>query len=250
MNTYVLIPGAWLGGWAWRDVAQALRSDGSGVYPVTLPALAERAGEASPHIDIESYVTDVVELLTTEDLNEVTLVAHSFGGAVAGGVADRIPERLARVVYVDTGPMPNGSSYLDLLAPAQQQFINDLIATRGEGWLVPMPSWEEIETELGASLEGLGDEERAVMRNRATPQPAGTWTVPLKRESSEEAARNPKILITCSFPLAQISELIDAGHPWFAELAGPEWSFAELPTGHWPMFSRPADLAGLLAHIE
>ena len=86
------------------------------------------------------------------------------------------------------------------------------------------------------------------MRSRAVAQPFGTYTQPLRLAN---AARGilPKLLITNSFPLAQVKELIASEHPWFRELAGPEWRFLELPTGHWPMFSRPDDLAALLIDI-
>lgn len=248
MSSYVLVPGAWLGGWAWEAVAARLRKVGHDIYPVTLTGLDDKAYLATPEVDLETYVSDVIGLIEEEDLNEVILVGHSFGGAVAGGVADRIPERLARVVYVDAGPLPSGSAYMDLLAPETQELVNELIQTRGEGWRIPLPSFDEIETLLGASFEGLEDQVRAAIAERATPQPAGTWTRPLHREN-EAAAAIPKTLIACSFPLAQVKEMISAGHPWFAELAGPEWSLAELPTGHWPMFSRPDDLAALLAGL-
>jgi hypothetical protein len=111
-----------------------------------------------------------------------------------------------------------------------------------------MPSWDELEGVLGASLAGLGPDERSQMRGRATAQPLRTWTQPvsLKNPAREQL---PKLLITCSFPLAQVCQMIADGHPWFAELAGPQWSFLELPTGHWPMFSEPDRLADLLLHL-
>ena len=95
---------------------------------------------------------------------------------------------------------------------------------------------------MGASLEGLGQEERARMRAGATAQPFRTWTQPLSL-GSPAREELPKLLISCSIPLAQVREMIDSGHPWFAALAGPRWSFLELPTGHWPMFSVPDRLA-------
>jgi hypothetical protein len=112
-----------------------------------------------------------------------------------------------------------------------------------------MPAWEDLEGVMGASLEGLGPDERARMRARAVAQPVRTWTQPL---SLKNPAREqlPKLLITCSLPLAQVKEMVAAGHPWFAELAGPQWSFLELPTGHWPMFSVPEPLASLLHDLR
>jgi len=111
-----------------------------------------------------------------------------------------------------------------------------------------MPSWDKLENVYGASLEGLGEQQRELMRTRAVAQPFGTYTQPLRLQNSARGAL-PKVLITNSFPLAQVRELIASEHPWFRELAGPEWRFAELPTGHWPMFSRPDDLAELLIDI-
>jgi hypothetical protein len=111
-----------------------------------------------------------------------------------------------------------------------------------------MPSWDELENVYGASLEGLDAQRRELMRSRAVAQPFGTYTQPLRLANTARKAL-PKLLITNSFPLAQVKELITSEHPWFRELAGPEWRFLDLPTGHWPMFSRPDDLAALLNDI-
>jgi pimeloyl-ACP methyl ester carboxylesterase len=249
VSTYVLVPGAWLGGWAWERVAEAMRAQGSEVVSVTLPGLGDRKAEASPGMDIEGCVTDVVHQIVGLDLDDVTLVGHSFGGAVAAGVADRIPDRLSTVVYVDSGPMPSGSSYMDLLESPQVEFIRRIVDERGDGWLIPMPSSEEFGTDFQASLEGIDEAELDRMRARATPQPLGTWTQPLVRRQTAKTAALPKVLIATSLPLELVDQLIAGGHPWFAELSEPEWSFEELPTGHWPMFSRPEDLARLLLRV-
>ncbi len=105
-----------------------------------------------------------------------------------------------------------------------------------------------VQARDAASLAGLGPDERSQLRGRAAAQPLRTWTQPvsLKNPAREQL---PKLLITCSFPLAQVRQMIADGHPWFAELAGPQWSFLELPTGHWPMFSEPDRLADLLLHL-
>jgi len=250
MSTYVLIPGAWLGGWAWDRVAEAMRAHGSEVLSVTLPGLGNRADEATPETDIEGYVTDVVAQIVGQDLDDVIMVGHSFGGAVAAGVADRIPDRLSTVVYVDSGPMPSDSSYMDLLEGPQVEFIRRIVDERGKGWLIPMPNSEEFGTDFQASLEGIDQAELNRMRTMATSQPLRTWTQPLARRQSDKTAAIPKVLIATSLPLALVDQLIASGHPWFAELSGPEWSFEELPTGHWPMFSRPEDLAWLLLAVR
>ena len=248
MTTYVLVGGAWLGGWAWQPVARRLRGRGHDVHPATLTGLGDRSHLAAPEVDLDTHVADVVNLIEYEDLHEVVLVAHSYAMFPVTGVADRVPERIALLAYLDSGPAPDGGAYLDLLPPPTRQTLERLVEETGDGWRLPMPSWEELEGTMGASLQGLGPEERARMQARATAQPFRTWTQPL---SLTNPARDQlaKLLISCSTPLAQVRELIAAGHPWFAELAGPRWSFLELPTGHWPMFSVPERLADLLDRL-
>jgi pimeloyl-ACP methyl ester carboxylesterase len=241
MTTYVLAAGAWLGGWAWQPIAHRLRAKGHDVHPVTFTGLAERSHLASPEIDLDTYITDVVNLIEFEDLHDVVLVGHSYAGLPVTAVADRVPERISLLAYLESGPVPDGTAYLDLQPPEARELVERLVEEDGDGWRLPMPSWEELEGS-GASLEGLGPTERERMRGRAVAQPVRTWTDPVSL-GNPARERLPKLLITCSFPLAQVREMIAGGHPWFAELAGPEWSFLELPTGHWPMFSEPDRLA-------
>ena len=249
MATYVLVAGAWLGGWAWDPVTRQLREQGHDVHPVTLTGLGDRSDLAGPEVDLDTYIADVVSLMEDEDLGDVILVGHSYGGHVITGVADRAPERIALLAYLDAGPSPDGAAFMDLQAPAARELLERLVDEDGEGWRIPLPSWEELEGVMGASLEGLGQDERAHMRAHATAQPLRTWTQPLslKNPAREELS---KLMITCSLPLAQVRQMIAAGHPWFAALAGPQWSFRELPTGHWPMFSVPEKLAALLADLS
>jgi pimeloyl-ACP methyl ester carboxylesterase len=246
MATFVLVPGAWLGGWAWQPVARQLRDRGHDVYPVTLTGLGDRSHLARPEVDLETHITDVVNLLETEDVRDVILVGHSYAGIVVTGVADRVPGRIAQLAYQDSGPVPDGLSYLDTQEPEVKQHALTQVERHGDGWRLPVPTWEELETVNGASLAGLGDEQRARMRSRAVPQPFATYTQPLRLENDAARAALPKLLITNSFPLEQVRQLIDGGHPWFRELAGPEWRLLELPTGHWAMFSVPDELARLL----
>lgn len=249
MTNYVLVGGAWLGGWCWRPVARRLREDGHEVYPVTLTGLGERAHLASSEVDLETHISDVVNLIEYEDLHEVVLLGHSYAGIVVTGVADRIGGRISRLVYLDSGPAPDGSSFMDMQSPEARRHIERQVAEFGDGWRLPVPSWEELENVYGASLEGVGEPQLRLMRQRATPQPTGTYSQPLRLENTTLSTGLTKVLITNSFPLAQVRELISADHPWFRDLAGPEWRLLELPTGHWPMFSRPEDLAGLLLDL-
>lgn len=245
MATFVLVPGAWLGGWVWERTAHRLRQRGHDVHPVTLTGLGERARLGGPDVNLDTHVADVVDLVRDQGLHDVVLLGHSYAGIVVTGAADRIPERLAKVVYLESGPVPDGVAYLDMEDPKAKERDERQVAETGDGWRLAMPSWEELEQVNGASLEGLGDAERAWLRDHATDHPFGTYTQPLRlRDGAAEPL--PKVLISSSFPLEQVRELIAGGHPWFAALASPEWELLELRTGHWPMASRPDDLADLL----
>ena len=248
MAVFVLVGGAWLGGWCWQPVARRLREAGHETYPVTLTGLGERSHLSNAEVNLDTHITDVVNLIVFEDLRDVVLLGHSYAGIVVTGAADRVPERIAQLVYLDSGPVPDGVSFLDTQPPEIREHTERQVAEHGNDWLIPVPSWEELENVNGASLEGLGDKKRRLMRSRAVAQPFSTYTQPLRLQKRTEGALI-KTLIASSFPLAQVREMIASGHPWFRELGGPEWQLLELPTGHWPMFSRPDDLAEVLGGL-
>ncbi|MDQ3694662.1 MAG: alpha/beta fold hydrolase [Chloroflexota bacterium] len=244
MATFVLVGGAWLGGWAWDEVTNKLRRAGHEVYPVTLTGLGERADEATPEVGLETHIADIVTVIETNDLNNVVLVGHSYGGVPVTGASDRVAERIGRVVYVDSGPIPDGLAYIEL-DPSIRDFIERKVVAEGDGWLLPPLSWDELETELGAGLSGIAPEMLAAARARMTPQPFKTYTEPLRLTNPERESL-PKVAILCSFPEAAVRGLIASGHPIGTMMAGPEWRFVELLTSHWPMWSRPDELAAVL----
>jgi pimeloyl-ACP methyl ester carboxylesterase len=246
MRTYVLVGGAWLVGWCWQRVARRLRNGGHDVYPATLTGLGERVHLASPQINLETHITDVVNLIEFEDLHDVVLLGHSYGGLVVTGAADRIPERISELVYLDTAPLPDGAIMIEKVPPELRKRTEERVQELGEGWKFPIPPPEELANM--ASLEGVDEDHLRLLYSRATPQPFGTYTQPLRfTNPAREALR--KLGILCSFSLAQVKEMLASDNPLFRGVAGPEWRFVELPTGHWPMFSRPDDLAELLLEI-
>ena len=246
MTTYVLVGGAWLGGWCWLRVARRLRDEGHDAYPATLTGLGERVHLASPEVDLETHITDVVNLIEYEGLHDVALLGHSYGGLVVTGAADRIPERISELVYLDTVPLPDGSTLIEKFPPDLRKRTEGQVQELGEGWKFPIPPPEELANM--ASLEGVDEDHLRLLYSRATPQPFGTYTQPLRLKNPAREAL-PKLGILCSFSLAQVKEMIATGNPLFREVAGPEWRFVELPTGHYPMFSRPEDLAELLLEL-
>src|SRR5918993_2049320 len=247
MTAYVLVGGTWLGGWCWQRVARRLREEGHDAYPLTLTGLGERVHLASPQVDLDTHITDVVSLIEFEDLDDVVLLGHSYAGlVVTPATADRIPERISELVYLDSAPLPDGATVIEMFPPEARQRIERQVEELGDGWRFPMPPPEEL-ANMG-SLEGLDDDHLRLLRSRATPQPFRTYTQPLRLENPAREEL-PKLAILCSFSLDQVQEMIAIDNPMFRGLAGPEWRFVELPTGHWPMFSRPEDLAELLLDL-
>ncbi|GAA1018109.1 esterase [Acrocarpospora pleiomorpha] len=233
MSTFVLVPGFWLGAWAWKDVVDDLRAAGHVAYPLSLTGLADRVHLASPELSLDDHISDIVNLITYEDLHDVILVAHSGSGGTVTAAADRIPERVARVVYVDSGPVPDGMAQIDLVG---RETVEVALV---DGYRFPFIS---LESHPGA--EGLTQEARDLMGARATDQPLGPINQPIFLTGAVDKV--PKTLVSCMFSTAQIRDLIAQGHPYFAAVTGTEWQIRELPTSHWPMFSRPADLSALL----
>jgi pimeloyl-ACP methyl ester carboxylesterase len=244
MATFVLVPGAWLGGWAWRGVAPLLRAAGHAVVPVTLTGLGERAHLSNPQVDLDTHITDVVNLLEFEDLRDVVLVGHSYAGSVITGVADRSPGRIGKLVYLDTGPLAGDTPFIQMTPPDQRPELDRQVKEHGDGWRIPpMLPWDG-----DPSLAALAPDQRQWVRSRTVAQPLGTYTQPLRLQGGA-GGELEKWLVSCTIPLVQVREMIASGHPWFRELAGPQWRFLERLGGHWQMFSAPEGLARPLEEL-
>ncbi|WUI03340.1 alpha/beta hydrolase [Spirillospora sp. NBC_00431] len=242
MATFVLVPGYWLGAWAWDEVAASLRAAGHDVHAVTLTGMAEREGEAAPDVDVDTHTADILKVVEDGGLTGVVLVAHSGANMAATAAADRVPDRIARIVYVDTGPMPTGMAGIDFHDPESRAALEKQVAEEGAGWRIPVPPFDP-DADPG-NLAGLTAEHLAVMRERGTPQPFGTATQPAARP--DPLPGTPRTLIATTIPLAAVRQMAGDGHPVFSMMSGPGWTYRELPTGHWPMFSKPRELAALL----
>lgn len=138
MARVVLVHGTTAGGWVWKTIAPRLLAAGHAVYTPTLTGLGERSHLLSPLIDLDTHITDVCNVLEFEDLTEVALVGHSYGGMVITGVADRMPERLSKLIYLDALVPHDGEAALDLIPQDQRQEMLQRVATQGMGWLLPV----------------------------------------------------------------------------------------------------------------
>jgi pimeloyl-ACP methyl ester carboxylesterase len=247
----ILVAGACLGGWAWRDVASRLRERGHDVHPATLTGLGDRVHLARPEIDVETHIEDVVKLLDYEDLHDAVLVGHSYAGIVITGVADRRPERLHTVVYLDSSPIPDGVAIADALPPEGGERQQRDVDERGEGWRWPVPDRATLETGMYGSAAGLTDEHFATVAERGTPQPYATMTSPLRLTRTEPAPLRRAMVICTAGGLnaGLIRSLVEQGDPRAAGMTGLGWELHELDTGHWSMFSAPDATADLLSRI-
>src|SRR5918992_6029586 len=223
----VLVPGFWLGAWAWDEVAAALRADGHDVTALTLPGLESLDADRSS-ITLEDHVQAICEAVRAAGA-PVVLAVHSGTGFPGYAASDRVPERIAATVYVDSAP---GIGAMD------PDF---------DGVELPLPSPEELAAD--ENLDGLSEEQLETFRQRAIPQPGGVL-----REGAEltnDARLDiPSTLICTGYTSEQYKDAVKEGYAWLAgltELRDVTW--VDLPTSHWPMWSRPQELAGIIGDV-
>ena len=222
----VLVPGFWLGAWAWDEVAEALRADGHDVTAVTLPGL-ESADADRSSTTLSDHVDAICDAVTAEG-RPVVLAVHSASGFSGYAASDRIPERIAAMIYVDSAP---GKGALDPEFTDPEKPLD----------------WPAVAEE--ENLDGLSEEQMETFRQRAVPVPGGVL-----RESVEltnDARRDiPSTIICTGFTAAQYQEAAKEGYSFLAglpELRNVTW--IDLPTSHWPMWSRPQELAEIIGDV-
>jgi pimeloyl-ACP methyl ester carboxylesterase len=223
----VLVPGFWLGAWAWDEVVAALRADGHDVTALTLPGLESADADRSA-VTLSDHVEAICDAVRAADA-PVVLGVHSGAGFTGYAASDRIPERIAAMVYVDS-------------APGKGAMAPDF-----EGVEKPLPGPKELEDE--ENLDGLSEEQLETFRRRAVPQPGGVL-----REAAEltnDARLDlPSTVICTGYTSEQYKAAVKEGYAWLgglAELRDVTW--VDLPTSHWPMWSRPQELAGIIGDV-
>jgi pimeloyl-ACP methyl ester carboxylesterase len=223
----ILVPGFWLGAWAWDEVVELLRANGHDVTALTLPGLESIDADRSS-ITFDDHVEAVCDAVR-EAGSPAVLAVHSGTGGVGYAASDRIPERIAHMVYVDTGA---ASRALDPEFDAVEK---------------PLPSQEELEEE--ENLDGLSEEQLETFRRRAVPEPGAAL-----REGPEltnDARLDvPSTVIATAFDSDAYREAVKEGYPFLAGLADlHDLTYVDLPTSHWPMWSRPKELADIIGEI-
>lgn len=234
-GTFVLVHGAWHGGWCWRKVAANLRDRGHTVLTPTLTGLGERSHLMSESITIETCIDDIANLMKWEDLSDVVLVGHSFGGIMVSGVADRLPERVRQLIYLDAVMLEDGRSSLSLSPKEVAEARVEAARVSSGGLSLPAPK---------ASAFGVTDDEQARwLESRLTPHPFRTLTSPM-RLAHPLGNGLPAGYILCTDPLYQP---LEASHAW-VRAAG--WKVIEFETGHDAMVTKPDELSELFITLS
>ena len=240
MTDFVLIGGFWIGAWAWREVVGALERRGHRGYPLDLTGLGDKRDLASPDVGLETHVSDVIRFLVANDMHDVVLVGHSGANAVVQSAADREPSRVAGLVYVDSGPLPDGACVADFSGPTGRV---DMERQALDGWRLPFPPFEALgET----NLAGLNETKRTLMRSMSADEPLGAAIDPIRLRGAEQADLRKRAIL-CTMPVEFVEARIAQGDRWFEVMGQPGWTLLSLPTGHWPMLSEPEKLAAMLA---
>ncbi|MBL0423302.1 alpha/beta hydrolase [Ramlibacter sp. AW1] len=239
MADFLLVHGAWHGGWCWRRVSETLCGGGHRVHAVTLTGLGERAHLLSSTITLETHIADVMCALESEELHDVVLVAHSYAGMLGTAVADRLPSRLRRLVYLDAVVPSPGESWGSTHSTTTRE--GRLAAARASpDFSLPAPD---------PSVFGLSGDDAQWVQRRMTAHPGHTYTAPLDFEPAR-VAKVPRTFISCTDPaLATVdgsrSRVRDPGF-WSGHWQAGS-AIVELRTGHDPMISAPHELSSLLA---
>jgi pimeloyl-ACP methyl ester carboxylesterase len=234
LTTFVLVHGAWLGGWSWRRVRPLLTEAGCEVFTPTLTGLGERAHLIEVGIDLDLHIQDILGLLDCEDLHDVVLVGHSYGGMVITGVADRAGRRLRELVYLDAFVPHNGQSILDLSPPELVAQFREQAAMLGGGWRVPPLPLARWGINQPADLDWLS--------RRLGPQPLRTFDQRLRIGPHSADGIGRSYIRCAAYP----------GFERFGDQArdGDGWRYRELGSSHLAMITHPEELTRMLLELS
>jgi pimeloyl-ACP methyl ester carboxylesterase len=233
MATFVLVHGAWHGSWCWKRVRPALQALGHEVFTPTLTGIGERSHLLSPHVNLDTHIDDVVNLIKWEDLARVVLCGHSYAGAVISGVVDRIPERIGALIYLDAFILEDGQSVHDTLPAAHRELQLDLAQRVGDGWKVPP---------IPAEVFNVNPADRVWVDSQCTMQPLATFQQPITLSAGLQAPISTTFILATGFH--------DSPFPSFYDRAKVKgWATTAIDCGHDVMLDRPEQLTRVLAGI-
>jgi pimeloyl-ACP methyl ester carboxylesterase len=228
-HTFVLVHGAWHGGWCWRRVADRLRAAEHVVYAPTLTGLGERSHLIAPAVSLTTHITDIVNVMKWEELDDIALCGHSYGGMVIAGVAERVFEKIRSIVFLDAFLPRNGDALIDLVPPAGQQSMREHLNT-GETVLPPR----------SAEAFRVNEADRAWVDRLCVPQPAAAVTEKIALTGAYERIARKTYIRAAGYP----NPTFDAAYARVR--ADASWRTDEADCGHDVMVDRPEWLAGRL----
>lgn len=234
MLTFVLVHGAWRGSWIWKRVRRLLQAQGHEVFTPTNTGLADRSHLSSPSVNLDTHITDVANLLRWEELSDVILVGHSYGGCVISGVADRVPDRLAALVYLDAFVLEDGECLNDKIP---QDVRRERIAEAkevGEGWKLPPISAEEF---------NVNPKDRDWVNRQSSMQPLASFEQPLLLTGAIDRIANVTYILASGWSPSPFPQFYEK-----AEAKG--WKTLAIDCGHDVMLDRPEELARVLLAIS
>ncbi len=227
-TTFLVAHGAWSAGWAWKKMHPLMAAAGHRLVTPTYTGLGEREHLATPSIDLETHIQDLLGVIKYEQLEHFVLVGHSYGGMVATGVADRVPERISRLVYLDAFVPTDGQSLFDLVSPASAQRMREGARSR-DGWRVP-PNPFPPDT---------SPEDASWIQAFRLPHPVRTLETPLKLHLGD--TRIPRSYIYCTRTNPE-----DPFRPFADRARREHWTYHEIDASHSPHITAPASLLALL----
>lgn len=231
-TTFLLVHGAWGGGWHWRRVADRLRSRGHIVFTPTLTGLGERALQLHPGINLSLHIADVLGVIKYEQLNGIVLIGHSYGGFVISGVAEAIRGKIRSIVFLDAFVPNDGEALVDIVQPAVQEIIRGAQA-RGET-TVPVRD---------ATAFRMNEKDRAWADSLAGPQPIGTFLEKIKLTGARERIAKKTYIRASGYPNVSFDRF------YARAKADPTWRTYEVNCGHHIMIDEPERLTDILLEV-
>ena len=231
-TTFVLVHGAWGGGWHWRRVADRLRSRGHAVFAPTLTGLGERAHQLHPGVDLSLHIADVLGVLRYESLDDIVLVGHSYGGFVVSGVAEAFPGKIRSIVFLDAFVPNDGEALVDIVQPAVQEVIRGA-QTRGDS-TVPVRD---------AAAFRMNEKDRAWADSLANPQPIETFIQKIRLTGARERVAKKTYIRAIGYPNVSFDKFYERAK------ADPSWRTYEVNCGHHIMIDEPDRLTEILLEI-
>jgi pimeloyl-ACP methyl ester carboxylesterase len=232
MATFVLVHGAWHGGWGWQRVADRLRARGHTVFTPTLTGLGERAHLLHPGVNLSLHIADVLGVIKHERLSDMVLVGHSYGGCVISGVAEAIPGAIRSIVFLDAFIPDDGDATLDLVQPAVQEVIGGALE-RGDT-TVPVRD---------AAAFKVNEKDRAWVDSLSRPQPIGTMTEKLRLTGARERIPKKTYIRASGYPNVSFEKA------YARAKADRTWRTYEVPCGHAVMIDEPDRLTEILLDV-